>query len=398
MCTKNELEVYLVKAIAEQNQRRSAKSLGNRSLYIGASDIAGSFGCERRVVFNKLYPEIDRADAKSVISLERGHWVEEGIGKAIARKMSGGFMKGVRIDFTTEAGTPVQIHPDFVVLGKGKIVIFEVKSVKDIPSETRVEHQAQTQCQVSAIKNLWSQKAFSMQEIEKASFPMLASMALGKNFTLLPEIEGYVLYVSPDNLKLSDPITPDNAFWDVLQKKADSIWEKVQDASIEPQSARGIYPLCDYCAHIAECPNFASSKQVQGVKERVLFLKDSSAQQKEIEAEEDSVKDEVKAYAEASGFLGEWLEEDGYKIKVAMQPGRKSLNDDLLRQKLEQDYKLSSEAIDKLFADCTSFGNPFMRVNTHVPKDNSKESKKKASKKDTTAAVATDNSVSESAA
>ena len=373
------LEDFILKSLAAQNQRRTAKSLGNRALYIGASDIAASFGCERRVVLNKTLPEdeAEEISIKSLLSLERGHWVEAGIGKALASKASH-FLSGVSIDFTTEAGTPVQIHPDFIVLGKDQIVVFEVKSVKDIGKTSRVEHQAQTQCQVSALKKLWATPAFSMGDhIKKATFPMLVSMALGKAYTETPpEIIGVVLSVAPDDLSVSPPIIPNNAFWDVLQKKADDLWKKVQSPEIELRAARGIYLLCDFCRHIADCPNFASTNTVVGVKERVMALKEIKAAQKELDAEEEALKEELKSFASAGGLMGLWLEEDGFKAKVAMQPGRKSFDEELLRQKLEQEHGLSQEVIDKLFGECTSFGTPFMRVNTHEAKEPSEKKAK----------------------
>ena len=371
------LENYLIKALSEQNQRRTAKSLGNRSLYIGASDIAGSFGCERRVVLNKAIPEDEgEVTCKSIIARERGHWVEAGIGKALASKIPNSLFN-VSIGFTTEAGTPVQIHPDFIVMGKEKIILFEVKSAKEIPSTPKVDHQAQAQCQISALKKKWSTPSFSMGEIKNVTFPMLAYMAVGKEYdNTPPEIEGYVLYISPDDLKLSSPILPNDAFWDVLLKRADSLWQKVQAPEQGLKAAQGIYLLCDYCRHISDCPNFASTDAVKGVQERVITLKEIAAQKKELEAEENTLKDELKSFASSGGLMGLWLEDNGYKVKVAMQPGRRSLDDDLLRQKLEQDYGLAPEAIDKLFGDCTSFGDPFMRVNTHEPKEEKPKVKK----------------------
>ena len=60
----------------------SRKLLGSRQDYVGLSDIGSYAECPRRAVLQKIKP-VQKNFGETLI-LQRGHWFEEGIGKALS--------------------------------------------------------------------------------------------------------------------------------------------------------------------------------------------------------------------------------------------------------------------------------------------------------------------------
>ena len=67
-------------------EQRTAIQLGDRSQYVGMSDIAKMLNCPRTALAAKLYtPEYRSNDEalKHKITFQRGHWFETGIHQAL---------------------------------------------------------------------------------------------------------------------------------------------------------------------------------------------------------------------------------------------------------------------------------------------------------------------------
>jgi len=78
----------LAQGLVETSAKRTASSLGDRSQYIGMSDIGRALECPRAAVGKKLFGnsadlELSQYDLASMLGtqlrLQRGHWFEAGV-------------------------------------------------------------------------------------------------------------------------------------------------------------------------------------------------------------------------------------------------------------------------------------------------------------------------------
>jgi hypothetical protein len=331
MAEKNSAESFLLEAIGSYNKLRSRNSLGDRSLYIGASDIASAFGCERRVLLDKFGGLQETRSPESTLVLERGHWVEAGIGEAIAARVKQTVFN-LSITGKTEGGTPISIHPDIVCVCKTKVLVFEIKSVGTIPSKVRTEHQSQLHIQMGVMSRMWNSNAFSTpwNRERPCSFPELLKGRYGiENVSASPlPIEGYVVYVSDKALRTSPPQYVQENILDVLLNKADRLWA-LRTSPEQGLVAKGIYPLCDYCAHCAGCPAFAST-DVPELATAIQRYREADMLLNAAKANKEAIAEDLKAFASTPDYLGKWLTAGGDKIKVSSVNGRSSLDADKL--------------------------------------------------------------------
>ena len=105
-------------------EQRTAIQLGDRSQYVGMSDIAKMLDCPRAALAGKLYiPEYRSTDEalKHKITFHRGHWFERGVISPLstgnrdqirgcAHQGSSGFHAGDRSTTTDSTDSGSQIH------------------------------------------------------------------------------------------------------------------------------------------------------------------------------------------------------------------------------------------------------------------------------------------------
>ncbi len=170
----------------------SRKLLGSRQDYVGLSDISSYAECPRRAVLQKIKP-VQKNFLETLI-LQRGHWFEEGIGKALS-VLNLNYV--IPLEIKTEIhGTPLVAHLDFTLVGesKGKSIvrILEVKSVTDIPESPRTAHFYQVHGQAGLLTENWNNPAFSLKNnhgeylYQDLTFSQLCEKLFG---VLLPEIQ-----------------------------------------------------------------------------------------------------------------------------------------------------------------------------------------------------------------
>jgi hypothetical protein len=283
--------------------------------------------------------------------LERGHWVEHGLGEAIAARVRHTIF-GMSITGMTDGGTPISIHPDIVCVCKTKILVFEVKSVGTIPAKVRTEHQSQLLLQMGVLHKMWGKNAFttSWNKERPCSFPELLKGRFGLEGIVnepLP-IEGYVVYVSNKALRASPPQYVQESILEVLLNKADRIWA-LRSTPEQGMVAKGIYPLCDYCAHCSGCPAFQST-DVPELAAVIQKYKEADALLNAAKANKEMIAEELKSYGSSPDYLGKWLSAGGDKIKVAHVNGRASLDTDKLVELLIQRGFSFDDALDLLDA------------------------------------------------
>ena len=98
-------------------EQRTAIQLGDRSQYVGMSDIAKMLDCPRAALAGKLYiPEYRSTDEalKHKITFHRGHWFERGVHQAL---VGYGLSPLSQLEIEIRYGdVPIKAHLDFTLV------------------------------------------------------------------------------------------------------------------------------------------------------------------------------------------------------------------------------------------------------------------------------------------
>ena len=119
-------------------EQRTAIQLGDRSQYVGMSDIAKMLDCPRAALAGKLYiPEYRSTDEalKHKITFHRGHWFERGVHQAL---VGYGLSPLSQLEIEIRYGdVPIKAHLDFTLVTdqpQPTVRILEVKSTAKLPT------------------------------------------------------------------------------------------------------------------------------------------------------------------------------------------------------------------------------------------------------------------------
>ena len=93
--------------------RNTLTQLGNREEYIGMSDLGSYMTCPRIAVLNKLHSLNTTYALKPLLTMQRGHWFEDGIADAL-KTLELPLVRQLEIA-VTHNGTPIKAHLDFVL-------------------------------------------------------------------------------------------------------------------------------------------------------------------------------------------------------------------------------------------------------------------------------------------
>jgi CRISPR/Cas system-associated exonuclease Cas4 (RecB family) len=196
--------------------------LGDRSTYVGSSDVAG---CPRKVVLSKT--ELPDHELATLIRFARGHLPEQLILSAIKdTSYQWEYQKEV-----THRDRPFKSHIDFVFNGKSVLMVLEVKTVSAIPK---------------APYESWIQQIHFQMGLLQERNP-------GK------QIRGCVLAIDLNEGKIGlfNGFEYNSMLYEGLLQKASHIWQCVQDAEVNPQTHTS--PLCAWCQYRPECPAYDNS-------------------------------------------------------------------------------------------------------------------------------------------
>jgi len=209
-------------SLATLTQKHTEEFLGDRSSYIGASELAS---CPRKVVLSKTNPT--EYDLSTLLRFKRGHLAEDMIAEAFAENGKFSFEREIEVGIDDP---PLKAHLDFLFKGK-TLGVLEVKSVTSIP-ETPYENW---ELQLHAQMGLLSLTKLDMQ------------------------IKGAILAIDLLNggIELFNGYTPNKELFQGLLQKAEHIWsclKEGQEPDVEPS------PLCAYCDHKEGCPAFEAEE------------------------------------------------------------------------------------------------------------------------------------------
>lgn len=136
--------------------------LGDRTSYVGMSDVGKYLECPRAAVASRIFPEPENLD--SLLPLQRGHWFEQGIGEGLSA-LGLRVLPQLEIDWIYK-DTPIRAHLDFTLVWdspRKAVRILEVKSTENIPTEPYPSHLIQVKGQTSLLAALWHHPVFSVR-------------------------------------------------------------------------------------------------------------------------------------------------------------------------------------------------------------------------------------------
>ncbi len=357
------------------SERTTALTLGDRSQYIGLSDIGRALECPRAALMNKIRPQPQASLQKHLI-LQRGHWLEYGIGQALAAHNLH-ILPQLELGFVHN-GVPIKVHLDFTLVWdspRPAVRILELKSTERLPETLYTSYEAQLYGQAGFLAQLWNIPVFSLRDgngnilHRNLTMPELCKARFDLTMPTEPaamNIEAWVLCISMSDCKPFGAYTPDAAMRDLCLNTAENIWQHKQavetgklDIDAVPH-ATGFHALCAFCDWNADCPKFHDGEyqpEWQPELDHLALLKNSrSALDAEIEAMENGLKD---AYA-LSGMKGDWINTGSHRFRVTSSNGRRTLNRGRLREELS--LTRGEENADDLLTRCEQEGRAFSRL------------------------------------
>ena len=158
--------------------------LGDRTGYIGMSDIGQHWECPRAALARKVLPTTNSLER--LLTLQRGHWFESGVGQALV-SLGLHVLPQLEINWQHQ-GVPIKAHLDFVLVWGAPvnaIRILEVKSTDKLPDIPHDSHLLQLHGQIGLLVKAWNKPVFSLRAEdgtllhEKMTFPQLCHAHFG---------------------------------------------------------------------------------------------------------------------------------------------------------------------------------------------------------------------------
>jgi len=337
--------------LAQSTARTSAQTLGDRSQYIGMSDIGAYLTCPRMAVMNKLYGSQKNTSLSKLLTLNRGHWFEDGIASVI-RELNIPYVQQLEISISND-DTPIKAHLDFVLVStnpKPTVRILEIKSCQKLPDTLYPAYEVQVYGQVGLLHQLWDSPAFNLTDdhgqfvFGGLTFPELAQKLWGIDLpddAYLVDIEAWVLCLSMTDAKVFGPYKADDGILEMclnngaeLLSKTRQILEGAFDAETLP-TAIGFNPLCEHCDWNSDCSKF----RIQNSPELQPILEDLDGWKSQKAELEDSIRQHeqyLKTWCEISGTQGNWIQAGNQRVRVSEVAGRRRLDKDSLMNELAE--------------------------------------------------------------
>ena len=257
-------------------EQRTAIQLGDRSQYVGMSDIAKMLDCPRAALAGKLYtPEYRSPDEalKHQLLLQRGHWFETGVHQALTG-CGLSPLSQLEIEIRHE-NIPIKAHLDFTLVAdqpQPTVRILEVKSTVRLPTTLSESYAMQIGGQTALLKAYWNLPVFNLVQdtgevLYHRTFPEICNGCLGVS---LPDasacdIQGWVLCLSMCDAKAFGPFFPEDTDITRCLDMASEFWETMialRDNLLNLntiQTVQGLSPLCPSCLWREDCPHFKGS-------------------------------------------------------------------------------------------------------------------------------------------
>lgn len=391
------LLAQITKGLLTHGLQETASQLGDRSEYIGMSDIGKGAECMRAAVANKLYgignPQPDeitfwyqqqqfenvhKALSKQ-LTLQRGHWLEGGIMNAFNANGSK-VLPQLEIEVTLDDGTPIKAHLDFVLIRGGEqpaVRIVEIKSTENLPKTLYTSYEQQLYGQLGFLYRYWHEPCFNLkdetgkQKYSKLTFPELVKQEFGIELPAMSrhvDIEGWVLALAMSDAKAFGPYIPDPSIFKLCCKTAAAIWTGAHEVKSCAKDlncldyCKYFQPLCNYCSHNTDCPKFKSHQIIDpGCNDMLIQLDKLKLQKKSVEKEIAEVENRLKSFYRQFN-TEDWLSTTDYRFRCSEINGRKQINKHTLMAELAT--LISPEQVDRMINRHTTQGAPYERLYT----------------------------------
>lgn len=259
--TLTKLDVFINKNLPQVLAKETVNSLGDRSKYIGASDIGG---CLRKAFLTKQQkPEYDIAQH---IVFERGH-LSEGI---VAKMLEGTpYKTQVEASGKADNGFPIKAHIDFVVDFGKEVVVVEAKSTSIPVDEPYESWVLQVQLQMGLLKPSLSNKT----------------------------VRGYIIAIDVNTgWYKTFEVEPNKTLFNIALGNANTLANALKNNKC-PNGQIQLY--CDKCPFKGNCEAISKGADKQlpfNIKALINKLKKFQSIEKEIK----KCKDEIKSFMTAT--------------------------------------------------------------------------------------------------
>ena len=352
--------------------------LGDRSRYVGMSDIGQHWECPRAALARKVLPTADSLER--LLTLQRGHWFEAGVGQALA-SLGLNVLPQLEIKWQHQ-GVPIKAHLDFVLVWGAPvnaIRILEVKSTDKLPASPHDSHLLQLHGQIGLLTKAWNKPVFSLRAADgtllhdKMTFPQLCLAHLGLPLPKQAEelnMEAWLLCLSMKEVKAFGPYGFNQAMLDTALDHAVQLWgdltaHRAGNLSLSQVTcAQGFYPICSYCEYNGDCPKFPQGvhmPQWEPALEKLAALKE---QRTALDNEIKEMETVLKLVHRQSGTR-DWVDTGNYRFRMSVAAGRSTLNREALHEELTAIFRfegLGNIDVDALLARCERVGSPFEKL------------------------------------
>lgn len=390
----------LAQGLAVHARQFSLAQLGDRSGYVGMSDVGRATDCLRAAVASKLASPQDQKNNESLpdddallrtlrreLILQRGHWQESGI--AAALKSTGqNLIPQLEIEAAC-SGTPVKAHLDLTLVHASAgptVQVLELKSNERLPETLYGSYELQLYGQIGLLELLWNRPCFGLRDedgrivVRRQTFPQIVRLLFGLDLPTSPKsvaIEGWALCVAMSDAKAFGPYLPNKAMLGHGLRLATTLWntiKAIRDGAMrldDVPTCAGFHPLCDWCAVNATCPKFrplniggqpveldpehaSALSRLETLKER------KSSLEKDIVALEERIRHAFHRLAGQQEHPG-WLTAGDYRFRVTTQPGRRTIDQAALLAELLA-LTGAEEAATQVLGRIQKTGRPFERL------------------------------------
>ena len=359
-------------------ERRTAILLGDRSRYVGLSDIAKMLDCPRVALAAKLFtPEYRSTDEalKRRITFHRGHWFETGVHQAL---IGYGLSPLSQLEIEIVYGdVPIKAHLDFTLVTEQlhpTVRILEVKSTARLPTTLSESYAMQIGGQTALLKAYWNHPVFNIiqetgEVLYHRTFPEICKELLGVSLSddaSACDVQGWVLCLSMCDAKAFGPFLPEDTDNARCMDMASEFWETMNDLKENRlnlnaiRTAQGLAPLCPSCFWRKDCPHFKGSSHPEW-EDTVAQLIELKAQKKSLDEAIGELEVRLKAAYQLSHTVrGEWINTGNHTFRVIPQNGRVTLDRKRLHEELET--LLGEQDAQMFMAKCEKQGEPFERL------------------------------------
>ena len=378
-------------ALHAHSLQATQRQLGNRSAYIGMSDVGHAVECLRSAVARKLSTSgpTNTPVLKRLLTLQRGHWQEQGIMEALSAT-GHTFIPQLEIAAAFH-GVPIRAHLDLTLIRSNPhpcIQVWELKSNQRLPETLYTANEVQLYGQIGLLHACWNRPCFSVRDasghivFSRKTFPEAAYQLFQIDLPDSPEqtaVEGYVLSVAMSDAKAFGPYPPDRNMLGVCLRTAATLWQTMQTVATgslsldDVPTCQGFHPLCDWCDANGDCPKFKPVCQDgepitldDEYAEYLAQLTQLKERKRSLEGDIAEMEDTLRSAwhrltSAASPQSPGWIAAGNYRFKTAAVPGRSTLDQTLLKEEVTK-LTHDEQATEALLSRCRKTGAQHERL------------------------------------